>query len=328
MKHLSEFDIIENFFMHHQKQRDDVVVGIGDDGAVVKVPHDKELVIAVDTLVEGVHFIKNVLPENLGYKALAVNLSDLAAMGALPRWTTLSLTLPYVEADWLTAFSDGFFSLCKQYDMQLIGGDITQGPLTVSVQVHGFVNAGCAVRRQGANPGDLIYVTSTLGDAGLALQCLNRKIELSKEAQTHVLQRLHRPTPRVNEALKIAKFLSAAIDVSDGLAADLKHILDVSHVGATLFVDRLPLSDALRQQLSLEDAWQLALGAGDDYELCFTVPKKHRVQLEACMQDFSCACTCIGEITSNSELGLRCQKNDGSLLDVTHTGYQHFSEHL
>ncbi len=271
---MTEFDVIARYFSQDFPKRADVTLEIGDDAALCSMPPDMQLAIAIDTLVEGVHFPTMTRPEDIGYKALAVNLSDLAAMGATPAWMTLALTCPQVDEVWLTKFSAGLRELAKIAQISLIGGDTTSGPLTITVQVTGFVPPYAALQRRGAQPGDGIYVTGTLGDAGLGLASLQKRIVLPRPVLKFVESRLNRPTPRLHEGQALQRIANSAIDISDGLAADLGHILSASAVGASLQLENLPLSSALRDYLSPESAWNFALSAGDDYELCFTVPAK------------------------------------------------------
>ncbi|CAM4398417.1 MAG: Thiamine-monophosphate kinase [Legionellaceae bacterium] len=308
---MREFELINAFFKQQSLQRPDVLLGIGDDAALVKIPSGEVLAITVDTLVEGIHFHPNANPYDIGYKALAVNLSDLAAMGAQPAWATLALTLPETNTDWLYEFSRGFFELAQVFNVQLIGGDTTRGPLTITIQMQGFTPENKALKRSAAKPGDLIYVTGTLGDAGCALQLgLNAPIELA--------QRLHRPFPRITEGLLLREIAHSAIDISDGLAADLNHILENSQVGAQLFIEQIPLSTELLTQISPQEAQQLALCAGDDYELCFTIsPSKVNLLLET-----GISCTCIGQIESLP--GLKIKNNNGEIINLVHLGYSHF----
>ncbi len=308
---LNEFGLIQQFFQQPSKKRTDVVLGIGDDCALLKVPAGYQLAVSMDTLVADVHFAADTAPFDIGYKALAVNLSDLAAMAAEPAWVTLALTLPAYHVDWLSHFSQGFFAAAETFDLQLIGGDTTRGPLSMTLQVHGFIPDGKALTRSGARPGDLIYVTGCLGDAGLALQ-------LGEAAPLALMQRLLRPSPRVHEGLLLRDMATSAIDISDGLAADLSHILACSQVGATLEVERLPLSNELLAATHRLHAQTLALTAGDDYELCFTIAPQHAAYLA----QLPINCTCIGTIESS--LGLRVQSVDGSPLPLTKLGYSHF----
>lgn len=318
----SEFSLIEQYFSHLTAERADVALGIGDDCALLQCPQGKELAVSIDTLVEGVHFFADVDPHALGYKALAVNLSDLAAMGADPAWFTLALTLPENDPAWLEGFSSGLATAAKASGIQLVGGDTTRGPLTISIQVHGLVDAGKALRREAARPGDKIYVTGTLGDAGAALK---HRLEawspdsLSESDWTTLKQRLEYPTPRNQLAASIRHFASAAIDISDGLLADLSHILKRSQVGARLKTHDLPLSPSLKK-LPQQLATELALSSGDDYELCFTVPAKLTDELEEQCLDI----TCIGEITAQSELTVVDANGQESTAN-TRKGYDHFS---
>lgn len=311
---MNEFDIIRNFFTKQAIQRPDVVLGIGDDCAVVQVPKDQDLVITTDTLVEKIHFMNDASPFDVGYKSLAVNLSDLAAMGATPAWITLALTMPKPNETWLREFCKGLFELAQRFNVQLIGGDLTHGPLTITIEAHGFVPKNQALRRDGAKPGDLIYVTHTLGDAALGLRFLQEKnLHLEKQAEEYLLTRLHRPEPRVAIGEKLLGNAHAAIDISDGLAADLGHILENSGVGATVYVNELPLSEVMRESISRDDAIALALNGGDDYELCFIAPQNKTFELN---------CTCIGKITNTSGLDLR--HRDGKKYTGAIHGYQHF----
>jgi thiamine-monophosphate kinase len=317
---LGEFDLIHRYFERPIEQRQDVIVGIGDDGAVVRVPPGVELVLTSDTLVAGVHFSEDIPPEDLGYKVLAVNLSDLAAMGARPAWATMALTLPQAEEAWLAAFAQGFFELAQRFSVALIGGDLTRGPLSITVQMHGFVPEGRALRRSGAQAGHYIYVTGTLGDAALALT--PRLAELTDTYRPYLLGRLYRPSPRISEGMILRAIASSAIDISDGLIADLGHILETSHVGAVLEVDRLPLSTALQKIKDKKYGWELALAGGDDYELCFTLPPEHQAVLESKRSDFACTVSCIGRI--EAERGLRCIEHDGTPYIPQGAGYRHF----
>ena len=278
---LGEFDVIAQLRERCALPRADVRVGIGDDGAVLRVPGGQQLVVAMDTLVEGVHFPRDTAAADIGWKALAVNLSDLAAMGAAPAWATLALTLPRALPRWLNDFAVGFARLARTHRVSLVGGDTTRGPLTVTVQAHGFVPSGAALLRAAARVGDAIYVSGTLGDAAAGLAVAQRRLVGTRKADAAWLRaRLDRPTPRVALGLALRGLAHAAIDVSDGLAADLTHVLDASRVGAEIDMTRLPCSSALRR--ATPDAahrarWQLA--GGDDYELCFTVPRRAQARI-------------------------------------------------
>ena len=242
---LSEFELIKQYFLTGGGRRRDVILGIGDDGAVLSIPPGMELVMTVDTLVNGVHFPSQTAPEDIAWKAVAVNLSDLAAMGAEPAWASLSLTLPAAEAEWLHAFSRGMFELLEQYAMQLVGGDTTRGPLSVTMQCHGFVKRGQALRRDGARAGDLVFVSGPLGDAGLALRLSESRVPA--EARYRLQRRLDRPHPRIELGLALHGLATAVIDISDGLQADLGHLCRASDVAATIALAQLPLSPDYRQ---------------------------------------------------------------------------------
>ena len=324
----SEFDLIKHYFAERSErsERNDVLLGIGDDCALLRVPAGKALAVSLDMLVAGRHFPADTPAIDIGHKALAVNLSDLAAQGAEPAWVTLGLALPEIDATWLEQFCQGFFILAERFKVRLVGGDTTRGSLTVAIQIHGFVSTEKALCRSGAKPGDVIMVTGTLGDAGLALAMLLEKKAVNTTDQAYLRTRLQRPMPRITQGLALAGIASAAIDISDGLAQDLGHILNASGVGARLWVEQLPLSSALQNNVTLEEAITLALSAGDDYELCFTVPAQQAayVQQLALEQQWDCACHPIGVI--EAEPGLRLINSDGSSFKLNNKGYDHFSE--
>lgn len=319
----NEFDLIQRFFNRKTKNRKDVILGIGDDAALLQVPFDQQLVVTTDTLVAGRHFPINTLPEDIGYKALAVNLSDLAAMGAEPAWILLALTLPKANEIWIRKFTEGFFSLMQNFQLQLVGGDITQGPLTITIQALGFVPTGKALGRVGVNVGDHIYVTGCLGDAGLALETIEKKNDfgLTTTQMRTVLQRLNRPTPRVDVGLALRGIASSAIDISDGFAADLNHILLANRVGAILQLEKLPLSNSLLA-LPREEAWKLALSSGDDYELCFTVPESCEKILQQHLQKLNTPYTCVGSVKKDQ--GLLLLDENESVFYIDKMGFQHF----
>ncbi|HLB43162.1 MAG TPA: thiamine-phosphate kinase [Gammaproteobacteria bacterium] len=321
-RHLHEFDIIKNYFANQSLHRSDVKYGIGDDAAIVTIPPGQELLITTDTLVADVHFPRSTSPYDIGYKSLAVNLSDLAAMGATPAWITLALTLKHNDKHWLQEFSRGLFALAKVYQIQLIGGDLTRGPLSITIQAFGFAPTQQALLRSQAKPGDLIYVTATLGNAGLALNLLQKNIQLNDTDQNFIFTCLNQPEPRIAIGELLRNIAHAAIDISDGLASDLGHILEQSHVGATVYVDQLPLSPVLSRTLSQEEAIALALTAGDDYELCFTIPPNQQVELEKKLATQNCQYTCIGNVTAQPGLILHYQ--DGRAYHGKTNGYQHF----
>lgn len=322
---MDEFALIEKYFTPTKNLRSDVMLGVGDDAALVKVPANELLVTAVDTLVENTHFFSTADPFDIGYKSLAVNLSDFAAMGATPAWFTLALTMPTANADWLQSFKQGLFALSGQYYLQLIGGDTTRGPLTITIQLQGFIPEKLAMQRHQAQVGDHIYVTGNLGEAALALALQKNKINLSLNPndEKNIFERLVRPQPRVEVGLALREFVRCAIDISDGLIADLNHILTASKVGATIYLENIPLPNGIDEKSLSSNVWELILSGGDDYELCFTVPPEKitavEKQLTACKVKFSH----IGIIEKES--GLRIFQQ-GNLVQWHNAGYTHFSE--
>lgn len=319
---MNEFELIRQFFARQLKQRDDIAIGIGDDAAVVNVPVNQQLVVTTDTLVADIHFASKTPAYDIAYKALAVNLSDLAAMGAEPAWVTLALTLPDADEAWIQGFCEGFFTLASRFHVQLIGGDLTHGPLSITVQAMGLVPRGQAITRSGAKPGDAIYVTGTLGDAGLGLQVEQSHLHLPEAQQHAALDKLHHPEPRIQTGLHLRGLASAAIDISDGLVADLGHILEQSGVGATVHIEKLPISELVMQALAKDTAIMLGLSAGDDYELCFTVPAKHTHSVDQTLSQLPCRFTRIGTIDNDSQLKLL--DDQGNIYDGTFPGYRHF----
>lgn len=280
-----------------------------------------DLVIALDTLVAGVHFLTDTPAADVGYKALAVNLSDLAAMGAQPARASLAFVLSEQADAWLSDFFAGFTPLAKRYAVTLGAIDVEHGPLSTSVHIEGFVPHAGAMRRSGAQPDDAVFVTGTLGDAGLALLERTGRAAVPDRYLDALHRRLNRPAPRVAEGLALRDVASAAIDVSDGLVADLGHIAAASGVGFRISLDKLPLSRALEDSTETERAWSLALSAGDDYELCFTVPPDQVPALERCSREIGTRVTHIGY--ADRERGVRCLGPDGSLY-TGESGYTHF----
>jgi len=314
MQPLTEFPLIQRFFTQQRVKNPQTNLGIGDDCALLSVPDGYQLAITTDTMVENVHFFADADPEQLGHKLLAVNLSDLASMGAQPLSVTLALTLPKVNEDWLTAFSKGFLGLAEQYSVDLIGGDTTSGHLTLTVQALGLVPKGKGLRRSTAKVGDYIYLTGSLGDAGLGLK-IKQGYNCSQAHTETALVRFNNPNPQVQTGLALLDIANACIDISDGLLADLEHILEQSQVGARLDWELLPLSEAVHSYINETGNWSLPLIAGDDYELCFTVsPEKVKL--------LTIPCTKIGVIEALS--GLRLYKS-GQLQSLTSKGYEHFS---
>ncbi len=319
---MNEFELIRTYFARQPVARRDVVLGIGDDAAILQPAPGQQLVVTTDLLVSGVHFLPDVEPASLGHKALAVNLSDLAAMGAEPAWFLLNIALPSVDEKWLAGFCDGLFALARQYNVQLVGGDTSRGPLTIAIEAHGFVPAGQALTRSGARPGDRIFVTGTLGDAGLALRHRQGRLQLAAAELLACVKRLDRPTPRIEAGLLLRAVAASAIDISDGLVADLGHILEQSRAGARVDLGRLPVSSAYRAHLH-DAGWDLALANGDDYELCFTVPPEKLAALEKIKSRFP-DITEIGII--ESEPGLRIFDTNGKPYVPKAAGHDHFAQ--
>jgi thiamine-monophosphate kinase len=319
---LSEFDLIKRYFTHSFRQRTDVELGIGDDAALLRVPEGQSLVMSMDTLVEGVHFPVDTTAANIAYKALAVNLSDLAAMGAEPCWMMLALTLSEADENWLNSFSEALGGLAAEHGVALIGGDTTHGPLSVTVQINGLVPQGKALRRSGARPGDLIYVTGTLGDAALGLQLKMNQLamELPLPRRDYFISRLERPTARVAAGVALRGLVHAAIDISDGLLADLGHILEAGDVAAQIELEQLPVAEEIKGMSPTW--WELPLAGGDDYELCFTVAPQDAEQVKARLAALDCPFTCIGRIEAGSGVTVL---HNGSRVDVSALkGYLHF----
>lgn len=323
----AEFDLIKKYFTP-ENWRNDVRLGVGDDCALLEPPASQNLAVTVDTLVSGVHFPAETSPSDVAYKAIAVSLSDLAAMGAEPAWITLALTLPGIDDEWLQEFSDSFKKTLLDYDVQLVGGDTTQGPLTVTVQATGFVDSEYEMRRDKAHPGELIYITGTLGDAALGLKLLSLEVPVAHAIRDYCLNKLNRPTPRVIFAKAVAKYCSCAIDISDGLVADLGHVVDASQCGANVYLDKVPLSKQLRQYFSTgadsndKIDWATVLAGGDDYELCITVDKSQVDAVEQLAESMKLSLTCIGEVSAANELNVI--DASGQLYTLDCHGYQHF----
>lgn len=312
-----EFELIREYFTRpHQDAA--VHLGVGDDAALIAVPAGDELVVTTDTLVAGRHFPEDASAFDIGWKSLAVNLSDLAAMGAQARWITLALTLPASDENFLREFSRGFFTLAEQENVSLVGGDTTRGPLSITVTAMGVVPQGAALKRSGAKVGDDIYISGTVGDAGLGLRLVLEQWpdDISDAARDFVLARLHRPQPRLALGVQLRHLASACMDISDGLAQDLGHLLHASSVGAELMLESLPRSAALAE-IDAAFADILALTSGDDYELLFTAPASARETISALHP----ACTRIGGITNTPGLFFL---RDGHPIDMPKTGFQHF----
>lgn len=315
---LGEFELIERFFTRPTRR---AVLGVGDDCALFVPRPGMQVATSTDLLIEGRHFLSTVAPARLGHKALAVNLSDLAACGAQPLAFTLSLALPRVEAAWLEGFSRGLLALADAHDCELIGGDTTQGPLVIGISVFGEVPEGLALLRSGARAGDDLYVSGTLGTARLALEVFRGTASLPGQDFDHVRVAMEQPSPRVALGLALRGLATSAIDVSDGLLGDLGHVLRRSRVGATLWVDAVPRSEALRcQGLALQR--ECTLAGGDDYELVFTAPAVRRAEVEAAAATAGTPVTRIGRIDAPS--GLRLLDQHGAAVEQHFASFDHF----
>ncbi len=327
---LGEFELIRRFFMRSGSaaRASGVLLGIGDDAALLDFPRGADLVAAVDTIVAGRHFPEGTDARSIGHRALAVNLSDMAAMGATPAWATLALTIPNADAGWLEKFAAGFIDLADAYSVALVGGDTTQGPLTVSVQILGSVPHGSALRRGGGAAGDILAVSGTLGDAaaGLALRQAERArpaaARLPPEAEV-LVQRFDYPAPRVQLGQAARGIASAAMDLSDGLIGDLPKLADACGVAAHVRIEALPLSAALRNSVSLSQARDWALGGGDDYELLFAVPANRFTELKGAAEQLNLTLTPIGELRAGA--GVTWSLNGEDFAPKV-SGYEHFTQ--
>jgi thiamine-monophosphate kinase len=325
---LGEFDLIERYFRQAQAEpasRPDIVLGIGDDAAILRMPHgvpDADLVAAVDTIVAGRHFLADCDARSIGHRALAVNLSDMAAMGATPAWATLSLTLPVAEEAWLERFSTGFMTLANEHGVALVGGDTTAGPLTVSVQIMGHVPRGRALRRDGAQAGDVLMVTGTLGDAGAGLALASGRLTTSQQAAAaELIDRFDYPRARVQFGLRARDIAHAAMDISDGLAGDLPKLAAASGLAARVDVDKLPLSAAIRAVVPLAQARDWALAAGDDYELLLAVSPQQVDRLVDAARELNLTLTAIGELGRGNGV---TWEQEGVPFHAPAGGYDHF----
>jgi thiamine-monophosphate kinase len=320
---LSESALIERFFRHCGMARADVVLGVGDDAALLQPPANTELVASTDTLVAGVHFPHACPPASIGHRALAVNLSDLAAMGAQPAWALLALTLPQADESWLGEFAAGFGALAQAHGVALVGGDTTRGPLCVTVELLGHAPRGAALRRAGGAAGDALFVSGTPGDAAAGLALEQRTLSAPPEARAYLRERFLLPTPRVALGQSLRGLASACIDVSDGLLGDAGKLAAASHTGVELVFGDLPVSEPLQLMLGEQRARELALTGGDDYELCFAVHPQEIARLNATLPPSQWGYTRIGSLRPAP--GAAVLRNDGSVMEFSHSGYQHFA---
>jgi thiamine-monophosphate kinase len=319
---MSEFDLI---FQHFTRKTRHTNLGVGDDAALISLAAGMELAVSADMLVAGTHFFYDADAYQLGWKSLAVNVSDMAAMGANPKWATLAIALPEVKEAWLTDFSRGFFACAEQFNVDLIGGDTTRGPLTISVQIMGEVPTGKALQRSTAKVDDDIWVSGTLGDAALALAHLQGKLQLTESDFARYAKALHNPQPRVTLGIALRGIAHSCIDISDGLLADLGHILERSNVGATLQLSNIPHSAYLDKKFTVnhEHALNALLAGGEDYELCFTAPAAKHAEIVNLSEALNLKLSAIGHITG--ELGLTVHSVNNEILNFKKTGFDHFA---
>ncbi|MBL0709864.1 MAG: thiamine-phosphate kinase [Colwellia sp.] len=319
---MKEFELIKHFFTKQSVKRKDVLLGIGDDCAVIASTEKQNIVVTTDTLVAGVHFPLNTPARAIGHKAVAVNLSDIAAMGAKPSWLSLAITIPEVDHDWLGEFSAGVFDLCEYYNVELIGGDTTQGPLSITITAQGLTPEGKYLSRSGAKVGDWLFVTGEIGDAALALKQINQQVSLEPAFVEPIRKMLDYPKPRVLAGQALREYASAAIDISDGLIADLGHICEASSVGANIILDAVPLSTIMSNTLPFDNAINLALNGGDDYELLFTVSEDNKVGMETALSHAGTKVTCIGQINASKIISTTLNNKP---VSIEVASFEHFS---
>ncbi len=317
---ISETQLIERFFAGLGAERGDVVLGIGDDAALLRPAAGEDLVLTTDALVEGVHFLPGAPAHSLGHRALAVNLSDIAAMGAAPAWALLALNLPEADETWLREFAAGFGLLARAHGVALVGGNVSRGPLSLTVQLLGTVPRGQGLRRDGAQTGDELYVSGSIGDAAAGLRVLREELPAAANAARFLRRRFEYPTPRLALGVGLRGLASACIDVSDGLYADAGRLLAASGRGACIDVERLPLSDALRETCG-DAAWQRALEGGEDYELCFSAAPAQARAIAALAASSGVAVARIGVIAEGTGIELRDNK---SVIQFSPLGFDHF----
>lgn len=314
---MNEFSLIDAFFKKPALARADVLFGIGDDAACLRVPPGHDLLVSTDTLVAGVHFLSDWDPADIAWRAVMVNVSDMAAMAATPCWLSLALTLPDNNSAWLSSFADGLHAALKLYNIALVGGDTTRGPLSITITVHGTAPEGRAVRRQGAQVGDTIWVSGDLGAAAFAVSLLPGS-EVNAADQHILMNKLKRPQARMDMLPILRPYASAALDISDGLSADLNHLCEASGLGAYLSLDTIPIHPLLKTHRP-DQALELALTGGDDYELCFTSASANTARLLAVLADMGLSCYPIGNMVK--EPGLHTA--NGPLAP---RGYAHFQD--
>lgn len=322
---MNEFELIQHYLNIDSRCRKDVVKGAGDDCALVKVPRGQRLAISMDTLVSGVHFLADSNPADIAHKAVAVNLSDLSAAGAEPAWLTLSLTMPDFDQEWLTAFSQGLRRITEFFGVQIIGGDTCRGPLSITIQAHGFVPESVFLSRDRAKAGELICVTGNLGDAALGLQVAKGELDVPPAIAGKLLKQYYTPYPRIAAGIALRGRATSAIDISDGLLADVNHISLQSEVGALLHLEKIPLSTAAQSIKKSDDINDLAMNAaltgGDDYELCFTVNEDDLEATQQALETVGTKCIPVGRLTGRPGVRMLYNKQEVTLDKL---GFQHF----
>jgi thiamine-monophosphate kinase len=317
-----ESQLIVRYFSGLGAARSDVVLGIGDDAALVRVPENSELVLTTDVLVEGVHFLPGAPARSLGHRALAVNLSDIAAMGATPAWALLALNLPRADEAWLQQFASGFGALARRFEVALVGGNLSRGPLSIAVQLAGVVPRASALRRDGAQPGDALFVSGSPGDAAAGLAHLRGQLPGPAPAAAYLQRRFEYPEPRLQLGLGLRGLASACIDVSDGLYADAQQLLRASGCAARIDIERLPVSWALRAALG-DPAWRQVLGGAEDYELCFSAPVTQGAAIEALAARTGTAVSRIGTLMAGAGIEL---KSNNAVMQFSPLGFDHFRD--
>ncbi len=322
---MSEQEIIQKYFSRHQSICETVDVSVGDDAAVVRPPENSKLVVTTDTLNVNVHFYPDCKPQYIGHKSLAVNLSDLAAMGAKPLWATLSLSLPNIDHDWLKDFSDGLYALADMHELKIVGGDLVKGPLSITIQVIGSINSNLKLLRKACQLDDLIYVTGYLGDAALGLKLINNniKFDLKVSDRNYFIQRLQKPIPRLDVSTRIVEYAHAAIDISDGFLIDLQRILTMSNKAAEIDLEKIPVSNEMKGIINQNyDIKNLLIG-GEDYELLFTIDPKDKSRLEKHFKKEGIIVTEVGKIVEGIGVTLLNKNKPTDLPEIT--GFDHFS---
>ena len=318
---MNEFQIIERFLSVDSAKRPDVLQGIGDDCALLKVPRGQRLAVSMDTLIGDVHFKSDGNPADIAHKAVAVNLSDLASAGAEPAWITLALSIPEFDLEWLEEFSRGLKEILVYFGVQLVGGDTTRGPLSITIQAHGFVPEKVFLKRNTASAGDLICVTGNIGDAALGLMVAQNELDLESDKREYLLKKYQKPYPRIAAGIALRGYATAAIDISDGLLADVNHISRQSGVGALLRWERIPLSEAAKSISDQSLVQRAALSGGDDYELCFTVDEDELDAAKNALEMVGTACIPIGRLTGKPGVRVLDGKEE---LTIENLGYVHF----